>query len=609
MKKRVVSIFIAAVMLVSLVSAMPAAANTAKTELQQLVNSFTEEFLETELYTYGTVSFIRFEYAFEYAEYVLADNKSESRDFTTAKFLLETARDNLLKKTLEDLEALLASTKAVYDANNVFNARGDLIYQSHQFNSFKLGYEMVELLIFIEEDDTNIITDFWEYLTEAFENLEKMPVVTKAEADALMTEIDKTLLLRTKFSDSQRGEADTPWGERVTSYRIDYTSNTFPLTWGVLWEGNNYLRTGEYWAYFYPYDYGVYKFENEYHKIFNLGGVTSTTDYDLVETYYALTRTIAMINNFVDEYTDIIIEETLKTKAELNDLIQSAFDITNVSPFFIDLFSNLIFARLDAIFVHNKAFTAEEIADKDDQREYGKAYDDLNNTINAYNQILERFPVSMNDVIDLLNSSSNTADKNVIEKRTALAIAILDNVWESDLGTSQTFMGRFFKVNGDIDKGIYLRAFDRWGYPHPFPAYTAYIELLEAVENKCAVSHDWNDWVIITPATRTAEGKRERTCKNCSEKEPGTIPKITGGGGGGGNNTPTPPAETPPVTPPPAAPEKPHEYTTGDALIILRYVAGLIELTEEQKKLFDMNGDGEVNTADALAILRKVAGL
>jgi exo-beta-1,3-glucanase (GH17 family) len=50
-------------------------------------------------------------------------------------------------------------------------------------------------------------------------------------------------------------------------------------------------------------------------------------------------------------------------------------------------------------------------------------------------------------------------------------------------------------------------------------------------------------------------------------------------------------------------------FTTADALIILRYAAGMIDLTPEQIKLYDFGGKGSVNTNDALAVLRIVAGI
>ena len=48
---------------------------------------------------------------------------------------------------------------------------------------------------------------------------------------------------------------------------------------------------------------------------------------------------------------------------------------------------------------------------------------------------------------------------------------------------------------------------------------------------------------------------------------------------------------------------------TGDAVMILRHVAEIIELAPEQLLAADANGDDVVNTGDAVAILRFVAGL
>jgi hypothetical protein len=50
-------------------------------------------------------------------------------------------------------------------------------------------------------------------------------------------------------------------------------------------------------------------------------------------------------------------------------------------------------------------------------------------------------------------------------------------------------------------------------------------------------------------------------------------------------------------------------FTTTDAMTILRYVAGLITLTEGQRGRLDINGDGKITTEDAIMILRVIAGL
>ena len=51
------------------------------------------------------------------------------------------------------------------------------------------------------------------------------------------------------------------------------------------------------------------------------------------------------------------------------------------------------------------------------------------------------------------------------------------------------------------------------------------------------------------------------------------------------------------------------KINTSDALMVLKYVATLIDLDDNAKKLADVNGDTKVNTSDALDILKYVATL
>jgi transglutaminase-like putative cysteine protease len=50
-------------------------------------------------------------------------------------------------------------------------------------------------------------------------------------------------------------------------------------------------------------------------------------------------------------------------------------------------------------------------------------------------------------------------------------------------------------------------------------------------------------------------------------------------------------------------------FTSADAMVVLRYGAGLTTITVEQRLRYDLNGDGVINTADAIIILRMVAGI
>jgi hypothetical protein len=93
-----------------------------------------------------------------------------------------------------------------------------------------------------------------------------------------------------------------------------------------------------------------------------------------------------------------------------------------------------------------------------------------------------------------------------------------------------------------------------------------------------------------------------------------TFTRQTSGGGGGGGTggSSTVPVDIAPVTSDESAAPEPkiaYLYTTNDALLVLRFTAGLVTLTEEQMQLYDMNKDGVVSTTDALVILRIVAGV
>lgn len=52
-----------------------------------------------------------------------------------------------------------------------------------------------------------------------------------------------------------------------------------------------------------------------------------------------------------------------------------------------------------------------------------------------------------------------------------------------------------------------------------------------------------------------------------------------------------------------------NETNTGDASLLLRFAAGLVELTPEQEQYADVNIDGDINTGDASLLLRFAAGL
>ena len=47
----------------------------------------------------------------------------------------------------------------------------------------------------------------------------------------------------------------------------------------------------------------------------------------------------------------------------------------------------------------------------------------------------------------------------------------------------------------------------------------------------------------------------------------------------------------------------------GDAIVILRRIVGLVQLSEIQKSAADMNEDGKIDVSDAILLLRCIVGL
>ena len=85
----------------------------------------------------------------------------------------------------------------------------------------------------------------------------------------------------------------------------------------------------------------------------------------------------------------------------------------------------------------------------------------------------------------------------------------------------------------------------------------------------------------VTITIKTTHGTAETTCAITVTKPPLALGDVDGNGG----------------------------INTADALAVLKYVANLIDLDDNAKKLADVNGDNKVNTSDALDILKKIANL
>ena len=117
--------------------------------------------------------------------------------------------------------------------------------------------------------------------------------------------------------------------------------------------------------------------------------------------------------------------------------------------------------------------------------------------------------------------------------------------------------------------------------------------------------HKWDAGVLVQEATCTEDGCRRYTCTQCGTTKDETLPAaghsyekgkctvcgqrdpelllgdLTGDG----------------------------KCTSADAVLLVRYLSDLEELTEQQLLAADMNDDGRITSADAVALVRLLAGL
>ena len=115
--------------------------------------------------------------------------------------------------------------------------------------------------------------------------------------------------------------------------------------------------------------------------------------------------------------------------------------------------------------------------------------------------------------------------------------------------------------------------------------------------NVKATGHSFGEWKVNTKPTKDKEGLEIRICNNCNYKEERTIPKLT-------------------VTPDDTSTDfilgdvdGNKKVNATDARKILRYVAGLEQLNDNQLKAANVDGNKKVTATDARKVLRHVAGL
>lgn len=191
LRRRILASAMASVMAIGSVAVVASAEDTAaatkqmktKADLEALVKSY-DSFRAKEINDYGSKSGENFLDALEYAENVIDAAGSTVEDYTAA-YQMVTATYNALKVyTAEELSTLVKANKAKYETNNIYNDNiGDTIYKNeagkNQWDKFVDAYEEADSVL--TSKDSRVISDAYEGLKAAAENLTPMTTVTKAQ--------------------------------------------------------------------------------------------------------------------------------------------------------------------------------------------------------------------------------------------------------------------------------------------------------------------------------------------------------------------------------------------------------------------------------------------
>jgi hypothetical protein len=229
LRRRILASAMASVMALTSVAVVANADETStnnvksKSDLETLVKGF-ESFRSNEVYDYGTKSAERFLSALEYADNVLADSASTSKDFTVAYTMVEAVYANLAIKTSADLKGLIDDYASIWNSENLLNEEiGDLIYDEDSYTEFETAYNNATSVV--GSSDSRIITDAYISLKEAKEDLVQLTQVTKSQFRTALKNYE-TLITNAKNYDSWRRGSFPPQND------YDWTD----------------LNSGEWWA-------------------------------------------------------------------------------------------------------------------------------------------------------------------------------------------------------------------------------------------------------------------------------------------------------------------------------------------------------------------------
>lgn len=296
LRRRILASAMASVMAIGSVAVVANAETTAaattqvksRDDLKAYIDSL-DSFRSSKIYDYGSVSGENFLNALEYADNVLDNTKSTVDDYTTAYAMVEAVYNKLKIYTVEELKAIVNSSKSVYETNNINNEDlGDAIYTADTFAAFEEAYEEAESVL--NSADSRIITDAYEKLDAAKKGLSPLDVVTKAQFRAALKAYETALSKEFAYDAWRVGTIDTGWAYR------GYQDQS--VAYGTVYEHVASLKTG---------------INDAYGEFDEIKSVNKTTQTNIVDAYKACVAATTVLNGFKADDTNRATKANVKT--------------------------------------------------------------------------------------------------------------------------------------------------------------------------------------------------------------------------------------------------------------------------------------------------------
>ncbi len=293
LRRRILASAMASVMAIGSIAVVANAEDTAvatkqvktKADLEAYVKSF-DSFRSDKIYDYGSVSGEDFLDAIEYADNVLASDKSSVDDYTVAYSMLESVYNKLTIYSAEELTALVKACQKDYDSANILNEElGDAIYDADKFATFETAFEDAESVL--GSSDSRIITDAYETLDAAKKDLKSLDVVTKSAFRSVLKDYETALQKEYAYDSWRVGTVDAGyWG---------YNQN---VAYGTLYDHVSSIET---------------EVNKAYDEMDNIKALSKTTQENIVKAYKAAKQAAALLNGFKADDTNRATKANVKS--------------------------------------------------------------------------------------------------------------------------------------------------------------------------------------------------------------------------------------------------------------------------------------------------------